>query len=235
MGDLIGGIIGGIGSLIGGDQAAQGEKAGAQQALTGYNYLTGNNAINTAQTNGAAASNGWAGTTGAINQLLTSNGQNNPAFQNYLNSTGYNFQLSQGLGAISGNAASKGILDSGDTARALQGYGQGLASTTFNNYLTQLGGLGAMQGQQAQQGVNAATAVGQAGTTGGGNAGNLTAQAGQSTGTSIANAFNGVGGAVQNGMNNGSLNFFGSPASAPVVLGASNGGAAGATVGNMFG
>lgn len=235
MGDIIGGIIGGVGSLIGGAQAAQGEKAGAAQALTGYNYLTGNNAINTAQTNGAAASNGWAGTTNAINQLLTSGGQNNPAFQNYLNSTGYNFQLQQGTGAISGNAASKGILNSGAAAKALQGYGQNLASTTFNNYLGQLGGLGAMQGQQAQQGINAAGMVGQAGTTGGGNAGQLTAGAGQSIGSSITNAFNGVGGAVQNGMNNGSLNFFGSPASAPVALGANNGVGAGAAVGNMFG
>lgn len=214
MGDLVGGIIGGIGSIIGGNEAAQGEKAGAQQALTGYNYLNGNSNINTAETNGTAAANAQAGTIGNISSLLSSNGTQSPAFQNYLNSTGYNFQLQQGSNAITGNAASKGLLNSGATGKALVGYGQNLGSSAFQNYLGDQGSLAGLQGGVATQGLNAAQLVGQAGTTGGNNAGQLTAAAGQSQGSALTNAFNLAGGGVQNSMNNGSLsNFFSTPAS----------------------
>lgn len=213
MGDIIGGIIGGIGSIFGGNSAAKQEQAAAKTALTGYNYLSSNPLIKQAQTNGSTALAGEANTTGDINQLLTSPSQNNPAFQNYLNSTGYNFQLDQGSKAITSNAAAKGLLNSGATAKALTTYGQDLASTTFNNYLGQLGGLAGLQGQQANQGLGAAEAVGQAGTAGGAGAAQMTAQAGQSQGTSIANAFNLFGGGLQSTINSGGLpNVFGSSA-----------------------
>lgn len=212
MGDIIGGIIGGVGSLIGGAQAAGAEKSAAKQALTGYNYLSTNAANQSAQSevpnalglvNNDLAQQG--ATQGAEQQLLTSDQQNNPAYQNYLNSTGYKFQLGQGTQAITGSAAAKGILNSGATAKALTSYGQGLAGQSFNNYLGQLGGLQAQQGQQAagalnvaQLGTNAAQAVGAAGSTGGVAAGQQTAAAGGSTGTSIAQAGNVFGGALQN-------------------------------------
>lgn len=209
MGDIVGSIIGGIGSIIGGNEAAKGEKAGAQQALTGYNYLNSNPLINQAQTAGAAGITGQSNTTGAISSLLTSPDQNNPAFNNYLNSTGNQFQLKQGQDAITGSAAAKGLLNSGATGKALVGYGQNLASTTFQNYLGDLSGLAGLQGDQAKTGLTAASAVGQAGTSGGGNAGQLTAGAGQSAGTSLTNAGNVFGGGVQNSINNGSAaNFF---------------------------
>jgi hypothetical protein len=210
MGDIIGGLIGGIGSLIGGNSAANAEKAGAAQALTGYNYLNKNPLINQLQTAGGNASTGETGTVGDINSFLTSPTQNNPGFQNFLNSTGYNFNLQQGQDAVTGSAAAKGIDNSGAAAKALTKFGTGLAQTYGQNYLQDLGGLASTQAQQAGQGLSAATATGQAGTTGGSNAGQLTAAAGQSTGTSIANAFNMVGGGVQNSSNNGSMsNFFG--------------------------
>lgn len=219
MGDIVGGIIGGIGSLIGGNEAANDEKKGAAQSLTGYNYLNSNPLIGQLQTNGQAQSAAEGATTGNINQLLTSNDTNNPAFQNYLKSTGYQFQLGQGEGAITGNAAAKGILNSGATAKALTGYGQGLASTTFNNYLTQLGSLAGLQGSQAGQGLTAAQTVGQAGTAGGIASGQLTAQAGQSLGTAFANGANVIGGGVQNSMNNGSVpNFFATAAQPPSTV-----------------
>lgn len=215
MGDIVGGIIGGIGSILGGNQAAKKEDEGAKSALTGFNYLNSDPLISNLQAQAApaaaqqtAALTGAAGTAGDINQLLTSPTQDNPAFKNYLNSTGYGFQLQQGSDAITGNAASKGLLNSGSTARALTSYGQNLASTTFNNYLGQLGAstatnlnVGAGFGSQVGQGLTAAQAVGQAGTTGGGNAGQLQAAAGQSVGSATANAFNLFGGGTQNFMN----------------------------------
>jgi len=198
MGDIIGGVIGGIGSLIGGNSAAKSEKQAAQQSLTGYNYLNSNPLIGQLQANASGALQGEQGTTGAINSLLTSNGTDNPAFKNYLNSTGYNFQLQQGSDAITGNAAAKGLLNSGATARALTSYGQNLGATMFNNYLSQLGGLNSMYAGQVAQGQSAAQAVGAAGSSGGIAAGQQTAAAGQSTGSSIAQFGNVFGGGVQN-------------------------------------
>lgn len=60
------------------------------------------------------------------------------AFNNYLNSAGYQFQLGQGTKAVTGSAAAKGLLNSGATAKALNEYGQNVASTYFQNYLNNL-------------------------------------------------------------------------------------------------
>lgn len=206
MGDVIGGIVGGIGSIIGGQEAAAGEKQAAQQALTGYNYLKTNPLLGQLQTNAGTADTDEKNTVGSINSLLTSPNQNNPAYQNYLNSTGYQFQLQQGTDAITGNAASKGLLNSGATGKSLENYGQNLASTSFNNYLGQLSGVANLQANQVTQGQNAVNTIGQAGTTGGANEAQMTAAAAQSVGTSTANAFNQFGGAAANA---GGSNFLG--------------------------
>jgi hypothetical protein len=177
MGDIIGGIIGGVGSLFGGNAA-----------LKGYNYLTGKNGIQSDVTQGTSANSD-------INALLTGgpgSAQARGAFGNYLGSTGYNFQMQQGEGAITGSAAARGLLNSGATAKELANYGQNLAGTTFNNYLTQLG-------NQANRGLQAAQAIGQAGTQGG---------AGQQSG--ISSGFNQLGSAVGSAVNNPAFtNIFG--------------------------
>lgn len=87
-----------------------------------------------------------------IQQLLGLQGDTgaNSAFNKYLDSTGYNFALNQGTNAITSNAASRGLLDSGATGKALTGYGQQLGGQYFNQYIQQLLGLG-NQGLQAGQ------------------------------------------------------------------------------------
>jgi hypothetical protein len=151
VGNLIGGVIGGVGSLLGGNKAKS-------DALTGYNYLTGANGTSSIVNSGTSANtaeanllglNGPAGSAAAA-----------PAFNNYLNSTGYNFQLGQGQKAITGSAAAKGLLNSGDTAKALTTFGQNSASTAFDNYLNTLGGV-------TNQGLTASGQIGTAGTQGG--------------------------------------------------------------------
>ncbi len=102
----------------------------------------------------------------AINALLLGDDtkyQN--AFNNYRNSTGYQFRLGEGMDAIQTAAASQGGLRTGDTLKALQSYGQNLASSEFGNYLGQLGnqqGVG-LSGASALAGVgqNYANNVGQ--------------------------------------------------------------------------
>lgn len=192
MGDIVGGIIGGIGSLTGGSKAQKAD-------MTGFNYLTsggGASTIKGAQTAGQIAQQGATATQGSEAQLLgqapitsaTSNG-----FNNYLNSTGYNFQMDQGQRAITGSAAAKGILNSGSTAKALTQYGQGLAGGAFNNYLGQLNNLNTQQSNTAAQGINATVSAGSAGTSGGVAAGN-NVQSGISSGAAQ------IGGAVGSGI-----------------------------------
>lgn len=62
-------------------------------------------------------------------------------FDNWRNSTGYNFGLNQGMSAITGSAAAKGLLNSGSTARALSQFGQDYGATKFGDYMSQLQGL----------------------------------------------------------------------------------------------
>jgi hypothetical protein len=77
------------------------------------------------------------------------------AFQNFLNSTGFQQQVRAGERALSGSRAASGILDSGSTAVRIQELGQDLAREQFNNFLGNLGGLSA-------QGLNAGQFAGQA-------------------------------------------------------------------------
>lgn len=92
------------------------------------------------------------------------------AFKRYLDSTGYQFQLGQGQDAITTSAASRGLLRSGGTAKALTKYGQDLASTTFNNYLAQVGNVGNSGANAGVTGQNQLQMITNAGTGAGGNA-----------------------------------------------------------------
>ncbi len=60
------------------------------------------------------------------------------AFQDYLNSTGYQFDLGQGINAAQQNSASRGQLTSGGTLKALDEFGTGLAQTFGQQYATNL-------------------------------------------------------------------------------------------------
>ena len=103
-------------------------------------YTTaGTNAIN-AQEN-LLGLNGAAGT-----------GAQQQAFDNFNNSTGYQFGLNQGLNAVNSNAYAAGDADSGATLRALQDRGSQLANEQFGTYYNDLNGLGS-QGLSAYSGL----------------------------------------------------------------------------------
>lgn len=102
------------------------------------------------------------------------------AFQNFLNSTGYQTQLASGIDALNANAAARGMLKSGSTLKATQRYGAGLGQQYFNNYLSSLGGI-ANSGMTADAALanaytGAASNAGQALQTGYGDAANTTGQ-----------------------------------------------------------
>lgn len=92
-------------------------------------------------------------------------------YQGFEATPGYDFRLQQGLDAVQGSAAASGGLFSGRSMKALNDYGQGMASQEYGNYLNRLGGMvdsgqGAA-GLQATAGANfaagASNALGSAG------------------------------------------------------------------------
>jgi hypothetical protein len=71
-------------------------------------------------------------------------------------SPGYQYQLDQGIGAIDRSAASQGMLQSGNTMKEVQQYGQNLANQEYGNYIDSL--LGQL-GYAQQADVNIANTI----------------------------------------------------------------------------
>lgn len=84
-----------------------------------------------------------SGATNAISSLLGLNGETgqNAAFDNYRNSSGYNFIRDQGLDGINSNNATHGLLGSGSALKGVSTYTTGLASQYLDKYLSQLSSL----------------------------------------------------------------------------------------------
>ena len=135
------------------------------------------------------------------------------AFDNYLNSTGYQFTRQQGLDAATQSKAAAGMLGSGATLKALDAYGTGLASQYGQQYVDNLGSVAnrgansanalAGQGQSYANAVgsnnnSAATTAANASLVNASNTnaliGNALAAYGMSRGQSSFNAFGGGGG-----------------------------------------
>jgi hypothetical protein len=106
-------------------------------------------------------------------------------------SPGYQWQMDQGLTAVENSAAAKGGLSGGNTLKALQSYGTGLANQDWYNYLGQLGGLSA-------SGQNAAANLGGIATTTGQGIGNSLITAGNAQAGGIAGSTNALTGAINN-------------------------------------
>lgn len=144
----------------------------------------------------------------------------NSAFQNYQNSTGYQFRVGQGMNAVNSGYAGKGTLQSGAALKAINDYGQGMATAEFGNYLNALGNqqsLG-MQGASALAGVgsNYANSMGNIYTANGNNQANSALARGQA-GAQVGNTIAGLGGqALGYGMNSLMSGGFGGSSLSPV-------------------
>lgn len=94
------------------------------------------------------------GATGATGATQSAVGQPTAqqAFDTFRNSTGYQFRLNQGLDAVNGGYAGAGTIKSGAAMKAINDYGQGMASQEFANYLGALG-------NQQSVGMGAASAA----------------------------------------------------------------------------
>jgi len=118
--------------------------AANSQFLNGVNTTLGNNVQPTVNQGLSAG--------GAIGGLLGLNGTSGTAaqtgaFNNYLNSTNYQFQLGQGLQGV--EYANAPAFQSGGTGKALNNYAQGMAGNALSGY------EGLLTGQQSlgQQGA----------------------------------------------------------------------------------
>jgi hypothetical protein len=96
---------------------------------------------------GGAVSAG-TGAMDMMSKLLMGGQGGKEAFSQYQDSTGYQNLIDGGSKAITGNAASRGMLRSGATGKALVNFGQDAAKQSFGSYLQQLLGLSG-QGMQA--------------------------------------------------------------------------------------
>jgi hypothetical protein len=86
---------------------------------------------------------GGQGAYGALGGMLGlgGTGEQDAAFKNYMDSTGYKFLLESGSKAVTGNMASRGLLKSGATLKALENFGQNLAATKTQEYMNNLLGM----------------------------------------------------------------------------------------------
>jgi len=180
-------------SIFGGSKSKQQSTSQqSSQSQSTSNSLSFNQAYPWAQqTYGGMAQNG-ANASNALTSLLGIGGNadaQKAAFDNYKNSAGYQFQLQQGMDAINGNAAAKGMLSSGATAKALAGYGQNLASTYYNNYLDRLLGVG-------NQGLQAGGLVTGAGNVSQSNSQSTSSSTGTSNSTGTSKSKPGIGGFI---------------------------------------
>jgi hypothetical protein len=230
---LAGPIISGIGSLFGGlfgassashaaqqqiaaEQQAQGQLQNSENQALGFQQ----NILGQNQSNYAPYLSAGANATGNLNEMLGTPGQGlltpwtntftAPTAAQAEQTPGYQFQLQQGENAIQNSAAARGGLLSGQTLADMNSFGQGLASTnyqnTFNNALQQYNSAyNTFQNNQnntynrlfgmSNQGLNATGQMGNLNQMGAQNFGNITT----GTGADIASLYGAQGSAAASG------------------------------------
>ena len=173
---MAGSVVGGIQTRNAVQNATQAQEQAAQQAQAlelqnqqaGINFQTGE--WNQQQANEQPFLKTGQGAANSLASLL-SQGFSAPTLAQAEQTPGYQFNLQQGTQAINENAAATGNLLSGNTGAALTRYGQGLATTTYQqayqnalnqymaNYQSLLGGTDvglSAAGQLGAQGQAAA-------------------------------------------------------------------------------
>jgi hypothetical protein len=156
-GSIIGGAIGGIGSLLGGKKKAKQAKQATQAGLNQVNM--GRDAIANSPLQGVAAGGGRAydaqldalGVNGA-----DGNSRAGTAFQTFADSAGYGSALKGGNEALTASMSAAGMRNSGAALKGAVRFGQGLGAQYFNNYIQNLMGT-SQQGISAGSSLNANT------------------------------------------------------------------------------
>lgn len=150
---IIAGAIAGTAAIGGAVISSSATKSAANSAASAAaqnNQLARDQfAVNSANLSPAIQRGNAAG--GYVNDLLGIGGDPaaaDAAFGKFRDSTGYQFQLNQGLGAVNSNAYARGMGQSGATYKALQDRGTQIANGSFQGYLGDLQNVSS-QGTQA--------------------------------------------------------------------------------------
>lgn len=129
-------------SIFGGSSSKQKSQQTAQ-STSANNSASWNDAYPGLQNSYGSQINNGLGSNDFVSALLGLQG--NPAaddaFAKYKDSTGFQSALDTGSKAITGNMASKGLLNSGATGKALDKFGIDTENQSFSNYLDHLMGL----------------------------------------------------------------------------------------------
>lgn len=133
--DILGGVIGGIGSAAIGNEQADAIRDASRANLDPFTQ--------TGQQANTFLSDFLMGTGGGDAQAA------------FADSTGMNFLRDQGRSAILGSQAGAGKLNSGATGKALAEFGQDLAKTNTMDFLGQIGGLAGRGASTGAAGVSA--------------------------------------------------------------------------------
>jgi hypothetical protein len=122
-------------------------------------------------------------------------------------SPGYKFRLDEGIKAVERSAAARGLLGSGATMKGIQRYGEGLASSEYENYanaLRSMAGIGQTSAQATgAQGIATGQGIAQSMT----QAGNARASGYANTGAAVNQGISNVLGAYLGGSGGGSGGF----------------------------
>jgi hypothetical protein len=126
------GVVGGAASLASTSVASNAASQAAQANNTLESSIYNQNSANEQPyiQSGDAANTALQGFLGIGGNAQASQA----ALNNYLNSTGYQFNLNQGLDATETSAAAKGLLGSGATLESLDTYATGLADSYGQQY-----------------------------------------------------------------------------------------------------
>lgn len=183
--------IGGAAIVGAGASIASGNKAAkAQENAAGQQVAEQQRQYDTTRADYAPWRATGQGALDKLNQAYGLAGQ--PAdLSAFTASPGYQFRYDQGLQGIDRGAAARGLLHSGAAVKAEENFGQGLASSEFNNWSNTLQNL-ATGGQSATAGTAAA----------GSNAANQISQAYGNAGNARASSYANVGSSVNSAINN---------------------------------
>ncbi len=120
--------------------------------------------------------------------------------QDFQQDPGYQFRMNEGLNAVLNKRSAIGGLDSGNTMRALEDYGQGMASqeyqNAFNRYNTGIGNIYTRLSGISNSGLNAAGGIAGLGANAGARAGDFGVQGGNALAAGTVGQANAVTGGI---------------------------------------
>lgn len=168
IGSIISGIIGQQGAQAGGNMAGDAANRAAQmqqqEAERGRRAMSPWTASGTGALQKISALLGLGELTMRGNNYgqywidpANAKGLQDEALNAFQTSPGYTFRKQEGINALDRSAAAKGLLLSGNQTKAIQGFGDGLASEEYRNYMGDLMGVSG-QGMGATSSANSTSA-----------------------------------------------------------------------------